>query len=190
VLSDGELAGYLQRLEPLTEYIRDALTAALYLGGQRPTQLLRLKWADVDLGAREVTLYDGKGRRVQARPHVLPLTPLPLAILQRRSSLAAIEPRVFATAHPTTLTKVVGDISAALAHEGIAREPFELRDLRRTAETMLARLGVSKDIRAQLQSHGLGGVQGRHYDKHEYTDEKRTALKRWAAHLEGLRQRA
>jgi hypothetical protein len=29
---------------------------------------------------------------------------------------------------------------------------------------MLARLGVPKDIRAQLQSHALGGVQERHYD--------------------------
>jgi hypothetical protein len=107
---------------------------------------------------------------------------VPLAILQRRSALAQYERRVFVT----TLTHVVGNISAAMVEAREAREPFELRDIRRTAETML---GVSKDIRAQLQSHGLGGVQGRHYDKHEYMDEKREALERWAAHLEELRQR-
>ena len=27
-----------------------------------------------------------------------------------------------------------------------------------------------------MQSHGLGGVQSRHYNKHEYLDEKRAAL--------------
>jgi integrase len=186
-LADDELAGYLRGLEPLTEYIRDALNVALYLGGQRPMQLLRLEWADVDLGAAEMTLYDGKGRRAQARAHVLPLTSVPLAILQRRNVLAPYEARVFATAHPSTLTHAVADISAALVHEGIAREPFELRDLRRTAETMLARLKVPKDIRAQIQSHGLGGVQDRHYDRHKYMDEKREALERWAAHLESLK---
>jgi len=31
---------------------------------------------------------------------------------------------------------------------------------------MLAAMGVSSDVRAQLQSHGLGGVQSRHYDRH------------------------
>ena len=59
-------------------------------------------------------------------------------------------------------------------------------DLRRTAETQLARLGVSKDDRAQLLSHGLGGVQSRHYDRHEYMDEKRAALNKWSKHLEAL----
>jgi integrase len=187
-LTDDELAGYLRGLEPLTEYIRDALTVALYLGGQRPMQLLRLEWADVHLGAAEVTLYDGKGRRPQARAHVLPLTSVPLAILQRRSVLAPFEPRAFATAHPSTLTHAAAEISAALVHKGIAREPFELRDIRRTCETTMARLGISSDVLAQVLSHGLGGVQQRHYNRHDYLREKRSALEKWAAHLEGLRQ--
>jgi hypothetical protein len=67
------------------------------------------------------------------------------------------------------------------------RERFQLRDLRRTCETMLASLGVSKDIRAQLQSHGLGGVHARHYDKHEYLLEKRQALGKWVPHLARLK---
>ena len=68
-----------------------------------------------------------------------------------------------------------------------AREPFQLRDIRRTAETMLASLGVSSDVRAQLQSHGLGGVQQRHYDRHDYMLEKRQALETWRRHLERLK---
>lgn len=60
------------------------------------------------------------------------------------------------------------------------RQPFELRDIRRTCEMMLAGLGVSSDVRAQLQSHGLGGVQQRHYDRHDY------ALEKWQRHLDKL----
>jgi len=55
----------------------------------------------------------------------------------------------------------------------------EMRDLRRTCETMLAAMGVSSDVRAHLQSHGLGGVQTRHYDRHSTMDEKRKALELW-----------
>ena len=49
-------------------------------------------------------------------------------------------------------------------------------DLRRTVETRLAAEGISKDVRAHLQSHGLGGVQSKHYDRHDYLAEKRAAL--------------
>jgi len=54
--------------------------------------------------------------------------------------------------------------------------PFTVGDLRRTVETRLAALGVSLEVRGQLQSHGLGGVQARHYDRHDYLNEKREAL--------------
>ena len=41
---------------------------------------------------------------------------------------------------------------------------------------LLAKVGVALHIRGQLQSHGLGGVQERHYDAHDYLPEKRLAL--------------
>jgi hypothetical protein len=33
-------------------------------------------------------------------------------------------------------------------------------------------MGVSRDIRAQLLSHGISGVQAQHYDRHDYLKEK------------------
>jgi integrase len=162
VLSDDELAAYLRGLEGIqgrSEYLRDALTVALYLGGQRIDQLLRLTWAQVDLSGATVTLFDPKERRDQPREHVLPLTTVPLGILKRRHQLAAFHRRVFATATSSAMGRRVAKISAALTEARIARSPFELRDIRRTAETMLGGdLDVSKDIRAQIQSHGLGGA--------------------------------
>ena len=53
---------------------------------------------------------------------------------------------------------------------------FTASDLRRTVETRLSAEGVSAEVRAHLQSHGLGGVQARHYDRHSYLPEKRAAL--------------
>ena len=86
-----------------------------------------------------------------------------------------------------TISELVKNISADMVKAEEAREPFQLRDLRRTAETMLAKLGTGPNIRGEVQSHGLGGVQKRHYDQHDYLEEKRAALQLWASHLAALK---
>lgn len=65
-----------------------------------------------------------------------------------------------------------GDGEGRRAGEG----PFTVGDLRRTVETRLSAAGVQPSEMAQLQSHGLGGVQQRHYNKYGYLQEKRAAL--------------
>jgi integrase len=188
VLDAVELGGYLKRLDALPAgRQKDALQLALYLGGQRPAQLVRLKRTDVDLSAGTVTLYDPKGRRQQARRHVLPMVKEAERIVMRLMHEGSDEPRLFGKLRAETLSNVVADISTSMVAAKEAREPFELRDIRRTAETVLASLKVSSDDRAQLQSHGLGGVQNRHYDKHSYAIEKRQALEKWARHISRLK---
>ena len=57
-----------------------------------------------------------------------------------------------------------------------------LAEIRRTVETMLAEtetLMISKDTRAQLLSHGLSGVQARHYDKGNHLPAKTDAMRKW-----------
>jgi hypothetical protein len=55
---------------------------------------------------------------------------------------------------------------------------FTAGTIRATIETRLAKAPyyVPKEIRAQLQSHGLGGVQDKHYLHDEFHDEKVAAL--------------
>jgi len=191
-LAAPELGALLRRIDALQPGAqRDALQLLLLLGGQRPMQMLRMKAADVDLSAATVTLYDGKGARSQPRKHVIPLVKDAAVILGRRLESAGDAP-LFSTDERTsmrseTLSALVADISAAMVKAKESREPFQLRDLRRTAETMLASLKISSDIRAQLQSHGLGGVQARHYDRHSYALEKKQALEKWSRHLASLK---
>jgi len=44
-------------------------------------------------------------------------------------------------------------------------------------------LGVSRDIRAQLLSHGISGVQAVNYDRYSYMKEKHSALLKWERYL-------
>lgn len=193
VLNGPELIAYLRRIQDMPKGpTQDALLLGLYLGGQRPAQLVRVRPSDVDLAAGTVVLLDSKGARRQPRKHVLPLLKEANAILSRRiASLADGEPLFSADKHnvlsPLTISKEVAEIANAMVAAKESREPFQLRDIRRTVETMLASLKVSGDVRAQLQSHGLGGVQQRHYDRHDYMREKRQALGKWMRHLDRLK---
>ena len=57
-----------------------------------------------------------------------------------------------------------------------AVDGFQAKRVRSGVETLLASAGVSQEIRGRLQSHGIAGVQARHYDGHDYMPEKRKAL--------------
>jgi integrase len=77
-------------------------------------------------------------------------------------------------------------MSTKMLGAGMISEPFNLHDIRRSCETHLSKLGISSDIRAQLLSHGISGVQAKHYDRNDYMDEKRRALTRWQGMLKAL----
>lgn len=65
--------------------------------------------------------------------------------------------------------------------------PYFRGDIRRTVETLMAeRLGISKDVCAQLLSHGLADVQDVHYTKGKHRDAKRAALRAWSSFLVDL----
>jgi len=195
-LDEFELNLYMEEVEKLPHAARDALLLSLYLGGQRPTQLLRTKTEDVTVGGTypELRMRDPKGARQQARLHVLPLTGKALELVTKLVKcgeghiLASAQCKRDTPIRIETLSNAVADISKRLIETKRINAPFKLSDIRRTAETMLARIGVAKDIRAQLLSHGLGGVQDRNYDRHTYMEEKRQALVKWQVALENVRK--
>lgn len=192
-LTEDELRIYWQRVNEIrSDPVRAALKLALLLGGQRVAQLLRLRLVDVDLQAGKVRLYDGKGRRKNPRIHELPLTEEAIAILQlmiRRSESLGCN-WIFTSngsvpISPDTMGETISNIAEEMTRDGKCRFLFKPSDIRRTVETLLASKGISRDIRAQIQSHGLSGVQVRHYDKHDYQNEKRQVLEFLAALLSG-----
>ena len=63
---------------------------------------------------------------------------------------------------------------------------WRLHDLRRTAATNMARLGVGVDIIGRVLNHASGhGVTGI-YDRHSYLPEKERALAVWASRLDSI----
>lgn len=60
--------------------------------------------------------------------------------------------------------------------------PFENHDVRRTMRTRLAGLRVKREVAEMVIGHGKRGLD-RTYDQHEYLDEMREALDKWAGQL-------
>ncbi len=180
VLSFAELGEYLTSLgDDPTDC---ALRLALLAGGQRMAQVVRATVRDWD--GTTLRLTDPKGRRTRPREHLLPLAPLGAELVERLAARARLRgvPWLLSTTSgpldPQTPGKRASEISARMGGD-----PFDLRDIRRTAETMLTARKVKKETLAQLLSHGISGVQAAHYDRHSYFDEKQAALLTWETHL-------
>lgn len=180
-LALGELRAYWSRLETMPAPYGPLLRFHLLTGGQRCEQLARAKVTEVDSDARTLTLFDSKGRRSVARTHLVPLIP---AAWQALGDMAPVRAGDFAVtinsgisgASYYTYRAAVLEVSEAMVKAEESAATFTPGDIRRTVETRLAARRVSREVRAHLQSHGLGGVQSRHYDRHDYLDEKREAL--------------
>lgn len=180
-LSRAEFRALWSKLQQVGGVTGAALRLCILLGGQRPFQLLRLTADDVDFNHGRLVLLDTKGNRTDPRRHILPI---PDAALSELEPLTGNRPYLFSSGDGSvhldikTLSNAVRRICREMIDEGTCTTEFQLRDIRRTIETLLAGMGVSKDIRAQLQSHGLSGVQDRHYDRHLYIEEKLAAMEK------------
>jgi integrase len=166
----------------------------LLLGGQRCQQFLRAKIDDVDEFARTITLRDGKGRRKKPRHHILPLSDLAwkevselLAISHACDSDFLFVGRAKdVSCHHQTISNATSDISKVLASVTFGDRnvaPFIYLDLRRTTESRMGEIGISREMKQQLLSHGLSGVQETHYDRYAYVPQKAEALKVWQEYM-------
>ena len=168
-LDKQELSEYVRHIAALPAGdIRDLLRLQLLLAGQRVQQVLM---ATVE--GDSIVIRDSKGKRVAPRKHILPLQGEALAIVKTRGCMFDTSRTQRDAIKASTIVK---SISTAMGGK-----PFRLGDIRRTVETMLASMGFSSDLRAQLLSHGLSGIQNRHYDKHDYLPEKLQMLMAWEA---------
>lgn len=189
-LRDTEVRALSRRLAKLDTPAADALRLSLLLGGQRMRQLLRAEVADIDADARTLRLWDAKGRRSEPREHVLPLTDDALAIVERRAAVARRlgVASLFATGAKTVLHHDTAALFARTTAEAMvkakeAETPFGAGDFRRTVESRLAEMGISPEVRNRIQSHGLGGIVNRHYNRSEWIGPMRAALDAWGAWL-------
>jgi len=124
-------------------------------------------------------------RTKNKRAHVVPLAPFVIRIIE---SVPVIEgcPYVFST-NGRTAVSGFSKLKRRLDRATGAPD-WRLHDLRRTAATGMADIGIAPHVVEAALNHVSGAkasVAGI-YNRAQYSDEKRDALRRWAKHVEGV----
>ncbi|MFT3755763.1 MAG: integrase family protein [Pseudoxanthomonas sp.] len=186
-LSEEQLRHYWRRINALENPDKALLVFHLLTGGQRVVQLARLTKSDHDVDRKTVTLRDTKGRRKVAHDHVVPLIPDAETALEAMRGdngdfLFTVTGGFEAAAYHSLRPRLRPVVEAMVKAKEVERA-FSPGILRKTVESRLQAAGVSREVRGYLLSHGLGGVQARHYEAHEFDAEKRAALEKLRALL-------
>jgi integrase len=174
---------------PLTRMTALAMKLSL-VTGQRISEVagIELKEIDFNLSA-PVWTVPGK-RTKNKKPSRVPLSPLALAVIAQARELARASEWVF----PSPTGKGPMGAHAATkalerARSAIGLEDFRIHDLRRTAATRMAELGISPHTISLILNHASarkGSVTSKVYVQYSYDKEKREALEAWGRLLDGV----
>lgn len=184
VLSDDELRAILQACDRLNEPF-GALIKLLALTAQRRDEVGQMTWREVDLDSRVWTIP--KERAKNGIAHDVPLSDSAVKVLAGVRRIAGSRGLVFTTTGETPVSgfsKIKKRLDAAVPDA----PPWVLHDLRRTAASGMARLGINLSVVEKVLNHisgSFGGVTGI-YQRHKFANEKRVALEMWAAHVQTL----
>ncbi len=141
-----------------------------------------MEWAEIDGDWWNLSA----ARTKAGRPHRVFLGSLAREVLrlQENPSLYVFESgrQEGAAIHPDSLTHAAKRLSDALVADGTISEPFRVHDLRRTAATGMARVGVDRHILSRVLNHAYASVTAM-YDLHRYDDQVRAAHETWTRHL-------
>jgi integrase len=178
-LGDHELGAVWRAFAAAGDPIFTAYLKVLLLTGQRRTETVLMRWADLDL---EAAVWSIPAEATKSgRAHRVPLPPPVLAVLAELPRLDALVFPGRGRRPISGFTKRLAAVQAAAEAEGIAR--FTLHDLRRTYRTGLGRLGVAPHIAELLVNHALSDDLAARYDMGDHWPARVEAAERWAKHV-------
>jgi integrase len=180
VLSDDEMKKFWLACEKISEPARQCLRILL-LTGNRLDEVREMRGGELSADGKTWTI---PGARTKNKlTHVVPLSPLVRSLIE---SVETTGQFVF-TINGKTPVAMGSELKSTL-DASMKIPPWQFRDLRRTAATGMADIGIAPHIVEAALNHISGskaGVAGT-YNRALYKEEKAAALERWAAHIEGL----
>jgi integrase len=194
VLSDGELALVWRCCEALG-WPFGPLFQLLMLTAQRLGEVSTIRWGDLDLdnamwSLPAATVKNGVANEVPLSEAAVAM----LVKLPRVGNSRLVFPAANGSGNPASgfsraKTRLDKEIACALGKSARSAIPaWRLHDLRRTAASRMAQLGIAPHVIEKVLNHvtgSLAGVAGV-YNRFGYLPEKRHALNIWAAHVENL----
>jgi integrase len=181
VLNDDEIRTLWSRLSE-AQYQR--IIKLCLATAQRVGEVAGLVPAELDLVAREWRLPGFRTKNAHA--HIVPLSDLAVRLLEEAMADTGKGP-LFPWNGGSVAPQSVAQSILRAGHFGI--DQWTAHDLRRTALTGMARLGVAPIVLGHVANHRSttrAGVTLAVYSRYEYAKEKRAALEQWADRLSAI----
>ncbi|MEM9556705.1 MAG: integrase arm-type DNA-binding domain-containing protein [Acidobacteriota bacterium] len=188
VLSDDEIRAVWLSAAASNSLFRFAIQLWI-LTGMRKSELLALEWDHVSTtqvdGQPVPAIHVPARLTKQGRDHLVILSRQAQRVLEALRTLSGDGRWLF----PSPLKS--GHLSSPLSYVSDLREDsgvdgWSPHDLRRTASTILGRLGIQDKINDLVLGHKIRGVLAQHYNHHTYGEELRDAWQALGDHIEGL----
>ena len=142
-----------------------------------------MTWSSLDLEKRTWTIPAERSKN--GKPHIVPLSGYAMKLLDEVPQFVDCD-LVFTT----TRVSPISSFSKALRrlHAVSETSDWHMHDLRRTATSGMASLGVDPHVAEKILNHMTGIISGVAlvYNTFQYSTEKREALAKWGRYLENL----
>jgi integrase len=197
VLSANEIKTFWSNIDkPKNEMAAPTRLALklLLVTAQRRGELTFAKWAHFDLKTKLWTipvelLKTSHAKRTRPEPHIVPLSPLALEILEQLKGLtgegAYVLPARADKKKDRSYSESVLSRAVRENEDQFGIEHFTPHDLRRTAASFMTKLGIPRLHVEKVLNHSTGDI-AEVYDRHDYLAEKRVALDRWGTHVSAI----
>ncbi len=179
VLSDRELEAVWKAADK-DAYPFGPLVQVLILTAQRRAEVGEMRWSEIEFDTATWTIPAERAKNGIA--HDVPLSSAVLDILSSLPRFAGSD-FVFTTTGATPVSGF-GRLKDRLDRE-VGFNDWWFHDLRRTAASGMARIGIAPHVIEKVLNHKTGVISGvaAVYNRYSYADEKREAVVKWADHL-------
>jgi integrase len=193
VLSDDEIRWFWSATDQLG-FPFGPLFKLLLATGQRLSEVGEMTTSELKPNERIWTIPRERAKNNAA--HEVPLSELSVRIVAETPRISGQKGLLFTTTGETPasgFSRAKANLDramlAAAQAEGVESIPgWRLHDLRRTAASGMARLGINLPVIEKVLNHTSGSFAGivGVYQRHSFSDEKRAALETWARFIERL----
>jgi integrase len=183
VLSDDELVQLWQAAGDPAERPFGPFVKVALLTGQRRGEVAGMQWSEI--GDDRIWRLPGS-RTKNGRPHQVPLPGMVWDLIQAQPRFASSD--LVLTINGKRPITGFGRAKRRLSTKAGINADFRLHDLRRSAASGMQRLGIRAEVIERCLNHISGvyrGVSGT-YQRDPLIEETRSALQRWANHIEQL----
>ena len=162
---------------------------------QRVGEVAGMRWDEIDL-VKGIWALPG-ARTKNGHPHTVPLSDMAVGLIKEAANAGGQSEFVFPSGDeghlpPMAVARTIGRARVTSEERPKGRfgiDHFTAHDLRRTALTGMAGLGVAPVVLGYVANHRTvtnGGITMAVYNQYDYAKEKRQALELWADRLQSI----